>query len=351
MIKLSRAQKTAEYMVFSNHNPTKLDQKISYVVPVYNAEVSISQVLTAIYDCSILPLNITIVLDACVDNSLLIVKQWIKHYIDLNERKIWIKVIVTKKSIQETRCDNLGFKEFPDSEVIVDVQSDIIIREKLFDLKVLKIFAENLDIFALSNRGTTPWPKNYSGGISYRTLYEIIGGIIDRRYKNKVIDLDLFIETKSNKFVLDKDIFFSKKDFGRLGEYVEIEPEYEASKRSLWLGETVMRGPLAFRNSALKELGYLNEKSHPLAGDDHELTLRAWRKLRLRAAYCPMSYSSPISIGADRRPKPLREEFRNIRWRFLQWIYSNQSALYTLLDPTKEVLPPYEHRVVNFQND
>jgi glycosyltransferase involved in cell wall biosynthesis len=348
MIKLSWAKKTSEHIVFSNHNPTILDQKISFIVPVYNAETSISQVLTAIYDCTVLPLNITIVLDACIDNSLLIIKQWIKDYIDLNERKIWIKVIVTKKSIQETRCDNLGFKEFPDSEVIVDVQSDIIIREKFFDLKVLKIFAENQDIFALSNRGTAPWPKNYSGKISLITLYELIGDIIKRRYQNNVIDFDRLIETQSNKFVLDKDTFFSKKDFGRLGQYVEIEPEYESSTRSLWLGETVMRGPLAFRNSALKELGYLNEKSHPLAGDDHELTLRAWRKLRLRAAYCPMSYSSPVRLGADRRSKPLREEFRNIGWRFLQWIYSSQSALYTHFEPTKEILPTYEHRMVNF---
>jgi glycosyltransferase involved in cell wall biosynthesis len=347
--RLIKRNRNINYSIFSNYDPLVLDQVISYVIPAYNAEISIYQVLSSLYKNTVLPLNIVVILDACTDNTAIEIQRWITCYIESRKRKIWLKTITTSRSIQETSCDNLGFKEFPNSEVIVDIQADIIISEKNFDLKILKIFKDNPDIFALSNRGTHPWPRNYTGKITVRTFLEIIRGIVERNYRVKKMDLS--IAAKSKNFYLDKDKFYSRKEFGRLGEYTELEPFYENSTRSIWLGETVMRGPLAFRNSALKELGYLNDKSHPLAGDDHELTLRAWRKLRLRAAYCPMSYSSPLRIGADRRPKPLKEEFRNIRWRFLQWIYSNQSALCTLVDPTKEILPTYEHRMVNFQND
>jgi hypothetical protein len=224
-----------------------------------------------------------------------------------------------------------------------------MIAEKYFDIKILQIFKENPDIFTLSNRGTTPWPRNYSGRITIREFLGIIKGIVERNCR--VRSKDLPVSTKPEKFYLDEDNFYSRKEFGRLGIYTELEPFYESSARSIWFGETVMRGPLAFRNSALKQLGYLNEKSHPLAFDDHELNLRAWRNLRLRAAYCPMSYSSPLIIGADRRSKPLREELRNIRWRFLQWIHHKDSALYTLTDTSVEELPSYEQRMVNFRSE
>jgi hypothetical protein len=76
---------------------------------------------------------------------------------------------------------------------------------------------------------------------------------------------------------------------------------------SVWLGQTVMRGPIALDRSKYLNVGGFDLESCFLGFDDHEITLRAYQKFRFRVGFLPIGYQSSMEWGATRRKRSLKQ--------------------------------------------
>lgn len=318
-------------MAFSKHISTRdfrnnnqsCNFQIGFVVPVHNQQELILEVLNGIYINTTLPLRLIIVLDHCTDKTESIVLGWVKQIIEVSSRVISITLLTSNVNLHETLADNIAFRILSEPEIIVDVQADIILLEKNFDLKVLAIFEKYQDIAAISARGTESWPRDYKAQFSIRNFLKVL-----RKQKIESPAKTVAYPAIRKNLVLTIENFLADNlPFGRFGNDINSLPTYPANEKFIWLKETVMRGPLAFRNSTLKDLGYLNSISHPLSYDDHEYFLRVWREKKMRVAFYPFDYLSELHWGSERAPKAFNDKIFNLMCQWQAHVNSKNSAL------------------------
>lgn len=168
--------------------------------------------------------------------------------------------------IYETACDNLGFT-LAETDLIVEVQSDIQVREPGFDALFLHAFQ------------LTPRPASLSGrcghsffGLRRKWLRRLLGGS-------------------------------AAECVGLCGAAIETPEVIEPLKGRLFRCETVPRGPWAVSKADLERHGYLDERYFFLGNDDHDYHRRVTAAEGRRPVYVPMTIHSPLRLGATRRAR------------------------------------------------
>ncbi len=302
---------------------TRLDSyAIGVVIPVFNASETILDVLAGVYSSLDLPSKIVIVIDASPDDSEVKVMNYINEKLVTENNPHDFAVLKTVKGLHETKCDNLGFRFLTAAKIFLEVQADIVIKEKNLASQLVNLFQTYPDIFAISGRGGHKQNLGYNPKlISLTTLYllrEIWNRLCDK-HKTSFPNIYLDNSVETSKFFNTGEIGFLDSDFDGICDWKD---------KNLYITGTVMRGPLAFRAETLRKLGYLNFKSHPLASDDHEVNLRALEDFGQRSAFFAMKLETKLIWGSDRRKKPLAVEVANFL-RYLQSIkYKRKSRLY-----------------------
>ena len=112
------------------------------------------------------------------------------------------------------------------------------------------------------------------------------------------------------------------------------------SDRRIWLGETVMRGPLLIDRQKFNKLGGFDTRRFFLGYDDHDLALRGFNEFGYRCGFVPVSFYSPLKAGTTRKPRSLRSELEILRK--LMEIRPNwrSSSLANFTDATPDSLVP-----------
>lgn len=167
----------------------------------------------------------------------------------------------------ETACDNLGFA-LAETELIIELQADIEIREPAFDRLLQRALA------------TQPTPSAASGrcGHSFAALRR-------RRHWPWPVSRPQYPAV------------------GLCGEAIESPQLVEPLRGRAYRCETVNRGPWALRRSDLERHGYLDERHFFLGNDDHDYHRRLWQAEARRPLYVPMALYAPLERGAARRPR------------------------------------------------
>jgi hypothetical protein len=78
-----------------------------------------------------------------------------------------------------------------------------------------------------------------------------------------------------------------------------------------------MRGPVIIDKEKYFEIGGLDLTRFFLGGDDHDLTLRAWKQKKYRSGYTPVEFYSPISSGTTRKSRSLKQIWQLV-WRLFK---------------------------------
>lgn len=312
-------------VVVPAHNPGEIFESV-----LHSLDINISRhyKLVVIDDCSskIESNNIRKVLENLVKGS---------SKLDL------LVLYVSKTNLFETKSDNLGIETLMDCKYILEIQSDIVINEKNFDIKCLKAFDKYPDIFAISGRGCSNLDKDY-------------------RPRNPVIESlkYFFLKNKNHLFLSHEEIFddatphrstdfYTVDSFGKIGLRIELEDVIlKETPNVIYLMETIMRGPIFFRTESLLHFGLLNQRSHRLGNDDHELCLRLWNKTKMRSGYIPIGFTSELKWGASRKHKSLRDKLSYFIIKTIIYRNRKKSELWHLNDK-RFVLPSKETRYLN----
>jgi GT2 family glycosyltransferase len=328
----------------STSDITLIDQKfkssdqiqISVIIPVYNQSGIIIENLESLLSSMSQTFQIVFLDDSSEDNSLNLAKDFIQKNFMSHDLFLSYKIFQSLYSLFETFSENFLIKN-SDGIYILGLQADMKIGEKDFDSKLLVALNAFEDIFLISGRGVetfsgvldsycscagsdSSYDANLIRHLSYliiKILKRIVANIVFcfTDYFNSsdtVFDslTELKVENNPPLSILFPTIekFIETGCAGRLGNLINDEIS-TSPKNTMWVGETVMRGPLFFSKKKYFEFGGFDCNSFFLGYDDHEISLRVWLTYFHRVAFVPINFSSPLANGTTRKPRSFRTEF------------------------------------------
>lgn len=284
------------------------------LVPVHDQETVIVAHLESMVACCTSRHEVVVVIDGCTDESGERVRAWARGA--LGGLTHGITIVDVPAGIFETLSDNLA-AVLARAEVLIEVQADMEIEHRGFDSVLISALDQEPDVFAISGRGLHPFPhlepaapSNLAAALVARAQAALVAGVrrgVTRGGSYRPTVLELWVHG----------------EVGRTGELIELPLAAHVGDSILFVGDTVMRGPLAMRREQFLDLGGFDARHFFLGHDDHDLMARALLLRGWRCGYLPLRFSSPLELGSTRRSRPPAAE---ARFRTLQQHYERARA-------------------------
>lgn len=235
------------------------------VIPTFNHAPIVRDVLHAALGHAAQPFDCVVVDDGSDDATI----ETVRAYFESGAASLVASATILRNPVPvfETACDNLGFA-LAQTELIVELQADIEIREPGFDLLLQRAMA------------LQPAPSAASGRCGHT-----FAALRRRRSWQRLLHR-----------VRDPVV-------GLCGGAIESPDLVEPLRGRVYRCETVNRGPWALRRSDLERHGYLDERHFFLGSDDHDYHRRLWQAEARRPLYVPMRLYAPLDRGAARRTR------------------------------------------------
>lgn len=293
-------------------------------MPVFNQEQKIAKTLEALFNCLSLPTRVIIIDDASTDETALAIREFLEGVTATRPWDIRLEFFKSYKPLFETKCDSFGFS-LCNTRYVIEVQADMELTDPGFDERLTQAMQSNMDLLMISGRGTEPlapivksYRRTAGSDVSRgRTMPRHITHTLLHRLlsfrANRVNQVDLTAlyedsgQTK-NRISPSNDDFSKTGQAGRIGHLIELPLETNPMERRLWLGQTVMRGPLIIDMGKYLELGGLDTEAFFLGYDEHDLITRAYQTKGYRVAYSPISFNSPLADGSTRKRRTFKNE-------------------------------------------
>ena len=314
---------------------------VTFIIPVFDQEEIIYKHLQSICENALLSFELTIVNDASTDDTNSEILRFLNQYNWGASRCTQVNYFETVWPWFETKCDDFAIRA-ANSRYILEIQADMLIRQRGFDKKLLELLESESDIFALSARGVHSFSDLYSEilnphkadrifhlkilkRIKFKLRYVVKSRMQEKKgsqYSNKIGEQD----THTSNAVID-EIFpyhFQGPSSGRAGflgplienlPYLGTNEFLEAIKNNsgrIWFGETIMRGPLIIDREKYLKVGGFNTEQFFLGNDDHDLNIRI-KEFGYKVGFTPIAFASPLQLGNSRKKsKTLSRIWRKI---------------------------------------
>jgi len=292
-----------------------------------------------------LPFEVIIIDDASRDETLENIKDCAPLLVASTHCLTRFRIYSFRTSAFETACDSFGFS-VAEGRMLLEIQADMSKFDFAFDTKMSQALDAFDDILMISGRGVerlapiADWYQESMGSdrASGTSLITHILKRMGHQFKRR-------LHTRPNKSTNESATISSEKDSqatkinltgsfdhassvvtpdsvefnrtgraGRLGLLIEIALQKETRlDRRVWLGETVMRGPLLIDHQKFKALGGFDTKRFFQGFDDHDLALRGFTLFGFRCGFVPVGFNSPLDSGTTRKPRSLRSEWEIAR--------------------------------------
>jgi glycosyltransferase involved in cell wall biosynthesis len=242
-----------------------LEPRFTMVMPAFNHEAIIEDAISATAATASLPFDCIIVDDGSTDLTV----ARVRSLFESRPPPLIARATIIRNPvpIYETASDNLGFA-LADTEIIIEVQADIQIREPAFDALFLRAL------------GTSPTPSALSGrcGHTFASLRHrpSIRSLVRRTPPDSV---------------------------GLCGKTIETPEIVNPIRGRMYRCETVNRGPWVLLKSDLERHGYLDERHFFQGNDDHDYHRRLFETEARRPLYVPIALYAPLAFGAVRRTR------------------------------------------------
>jgi glycosyltransferase involved in cell wall biosynthesis len=313
-------------MKLQKNNPNGATPILSIGLPVFNQERIIRRNINSILSHTFSFYELIIIDDASKDATLEVILSIFDDEIFQNFPNLTgIKVYSNRKSRFETNCDDYLIQT-SQSNLFLEIQSDMLIEQPGYDQRLIEAIESQPDLIAISGRGVhriaevlSEYAKTAGSDRSRgRTIPRHVVNVIRTRVheiKQKNSSPYVF-SSPTETSISDRPTFALQDDFlvtgetGQLGVLMEkkIEQKY-LEERKIFIGETVMRGPLLIDKEKLAEIGNWDYGAFFQAYDDHDFCLKAYLLRGFRVGYVPIGFASPASDGTTRKKKSLLSEF------------------------------------------
>ncbi len=343
-------------LVASANSGNSLKADITIVMPVFNQARIIVRNLEYLYSSLGLAARVIIIDDGSTDGTAGVIAS---HLRDLGDSATAVELYRFEKSQFETRCDAFGFS-IAVTDFVIEVQADMRVSDKNFDQRLLRAMTSHPDVFAISGRGVEPirgvldyyqqtaGSERSRGQSLWQHIIVTLGSRLSpglwrilKEFRSKVLvaKTPVGIENASNH--VEKN--FEVSGMAGFQDWAEeLEDEKEFTTNRLWVGETVMRGPLIVDRRKYQELGGFDTSSFFQCFDDHDLVLRA-AMVGYPSGYSPVRYFSPSADGTSRKPRSWRSEIVILRNLLKIASHRKKSALARLISGKLNAPPVLPH--------
>jgi hypothetical protein len=270
--------------VLHSRNVAALDNSFVVSLPVCNQDKLISKTLAQLFKNIDKDCTLVIILDACHDLS----KKHVLEFLTRITQTNFINTVVlleTKDDLFESTCENLALA-ITDSQYFVSMQADIMFDDASILSRVEIAFNHQLNLLGISSRAILPATNANSPRFS-RLIYKAFGAFnaLTSRLFN-LVHLPPFIT--SNYYLGD----VSKPPADRMHFF-------NWQKNTIYLGDTLIRGPIFWRTKYLNKLGGFNDVKYPLGGDERELCILGKEKFSFEIGYLPSTCYSNVWTGTS----------------------------------------------------
>lgn len=313
---------------------------------------------------TVLPLELILINDSSEDATLRKLEEWLNNSRDVPAHILSISIYTSKKQQFETRCDAFGIEK-SNSKFVLEIQADMQIFEKGFDEKMFHAINSRDDLIGLSGRGCHTFKEvrdSYLFSMGAATFDQLTFG---KFLKNRIRSfLRLVIDNKSHlknkkdlkarndEVVFDEDSVFPEISrfretgrAGKLGEMINFRyPIPVAHQNTIWLSETVMRGPLMLDKHKFLEVSGFDIKRFFLGYDEHDLFMRASMR-GYRCGYVPVDFYAPLLVGSSRSKRTFATELAFTRKILYVYFRRKNTSIMTLASK----LPNLKPEIIKFQ--
>lgn len=333
--------------------------RVTIAIPFFNQETILPRNVISVIDCLEVPAELLMVDDCSSDNSMEVLLNCIKTLSDSQlSRLTSIKIFKNKSARYETFCDFFLIEE-SNAPYIIEVQSDMQINQKGFDSKLIDALNAGSDLIAVSARGVEPIPgvvEGYAKTLGTdRAHSNSIKSYLFSRIKYQIVSLTRTPTNRSplvqNTRLTDPYLESMDSDFlstgfaGRIASKINLPMDKQyANKRILYVGGTIMRGPIAINKKKYLEVGGLNTKGFFQGYDEHELFINALVFFGYRVGFTPLDFYSPLEDGSSRKRRSISSEVQILMqlWRIRK--ARKASILWSLTSNRQPPIVKYELR-------
>jgi Glycosyl transferase family 2 len=239
-----------------------IEPQYTVVTPTFNHAPTVADYIGATTAAASLPFDLIIVDDGSEDGTAERAKAIFESMRCPHVARVTI--VHNPVPVFETACDNIGFT-LAKTEVIVEIQCDIQVRERGYDALLLHALA-------------TPAKPSAVSGRCGHSFFDLRGTFVRALFGRG-----------------------AHTCVGLCGKLIETPEVINAIKGRIYQCETAPRGPWAVLKSDLERVGYLDERFFFLGRDDHDYHRRLFEADGRRPVYVPLSLYAPLHLGADRR--------------------------------------------------
>lgn len=292
-------------LVLDRQIGNRVAPRVSVVIPLHKRAGRVGGLLDRLGYSLTLPAEVIVIDDASRDATLAEVLTWADRLENTQTPVVRVIVLRNRWAHFETYCDVVGFR-LATAPYVVEVQADMQLDDVGFDHRMISALQIHKDIVAISGRGVhplsdvrsfrwEPWPFG-------RRAAQVCGVLAGLRRRQAERQRE--IPASRHGVVLPEDaLFLASGHAGRLGLNIESVLDVPtAHVRRIWIGETVMRGPLAFHRERYEAVGGFDTRRFFLGNDDHDFCARALR-IGYRVAFTPVNFVSSLADGTTRQQK------------------------------------------------
>jgi hypothetical protein len=239
-----------------------VEPRFTVVTPTFNSEATIDAYIDATAGAASLPFDWILIDDGSEDGTV----ERAKALFESRRSGLICRATIVRNPtpIFETACDNIGFS-LAETATIVEIQSDIQLREPAFDALVLRVLAMA--------------PAAVSGRCGH-SFFSLRGRLVRALLGGR-----------------------SRECVGLCGKLIGTPDVADRLKGHVYRCETVPRGPWVVLKEDLERVDYLDERFFFQGNDDHDYHRRLFDASGRRPVYVPMSLYSPLHLGATRRKR------------------------------------------------
>ena len=301
---------------YSKFNPKSEPTKLFIAIPLKNQECIVQDILRHLINCIPFPFEIGLLFDNCTDKSLEKTKNFFDVEFDYWGNLRQVHLVVSEGDLFESTCENILF-EYCKSEFFVSLQADIFINDKAFFSYGVKAFSMIPSLLGVTGRAIVPFkPISKLRKTFDRTLFLIYN----------VVRVNLRFCRIKYLFPFHRFIAY----FGDVSLYPKSEMHFSKKQRkSIYIGEAVIRGPIIWHSEKFRKLGGYNDISFYLGRDDCDLSYRAL-EYGWSVGLIPCYSFSTSELGTTRKKRSKEsEEYMTSRQRLSEKFPGKLSNLWT----------------------
>jgi hypothetical protein len=324
---------------------SNINSLLTVMLTVHNHEQSVQVVLDYLIKNITVSADIIIFLDNCNDKSAANIFLKLPNLLAKFNSVI---ILESNLDVYEVLAESEMWK-LANTRFVISTQCDMCIYEYEFDKKLIYLMNKYTDLYAIGLRGGDSFDRIFDFASKHFCTDIIFGNPIIWLFKKIMKNYFVFNKNKSKENVNYLEFIDGDEQSKIIGFINGLPPlsiiddlEYFEWQKRIYYVDSIMRGPIFYEKSKMKDLGFLNTSSFFQGLDDHEMNLRYKIYSEYKCAFYPIKCADTGASVMNRKRK-----FSNLIGTLIMAIRKSKNYKRNILLKS-ELINKYKSKIIKF---